>query len=262
VPVDSSRPVARVPARVRVPHRLGSGVRSLSPVRLADVDRSLLGGLSGPLAAAARDQLIARTVRVETGRWHPDPADLPGDYRGWLGMLVLDGLLVRNVDVDGLRCCELLGPGDVMRPWDEDGGATLAIRSGWRVLEDAHVALLDGAFARRACRWPSVTAELLRRTMSRSRSLSISLAITQARRADVRVRELLWHLADRWGRVTPDGVVLTARLTHTVISQLTGLRRPTVSLTLADLERAGEVVRVSKEIWLLRHVAARDAEVA
>ena len=107
-----------------------------------------------------------------------------------------------------------------------------------------------------------MTAELLRRTSDRSHSLSISLAITQARRADVRVRDLFWHLADRWGRVTPDGVVLDARLTHTVIFQLTGLRRPTVSLTLADPKRTGEIVRLTKETWLLRHAEAAGAQVA
>ncbi len=199
---------------------------------------------------------MARTVRLDAGQWDQRPSELGGDFRDWLGLLILDGLIVRGVEVEGLRCCELLGPGDVMRPWDEDGGVTLATEATWRVLEDAKLALLDQAFARRACRWPSVTSELLRRTMNRSRSLSISLAITQARRADVRVRDLFWHLADRWGRVTPRGIVLTASLTHSVISQLTGLRRPTVSLTLAELERAGEIIRVSKDTWLINPAAA------
>jgi CRP-like cAMP-binding protein len=228
-----------------------TGQRPTGAVRLADADPTLLGSIPAPLAAAAREQLVARSVRLDAGPWDPRPGELDGDFREWLGLLILDGLIVRSVDVDGLRCCELLGPGDVLRPWDEDGGATLTTVATWRVLEDAKLALLDQAFARRACRWPSVTSELLRRMLCRSRSLSVSLAITQARRADVRIRDLFWHLADRWGRVTPRGVVLNAKLTHSVISQLTGLRRPTVSLTLAELERTGEIVRVSKDTWLL-----------
>jgi CRP-like cAMP-binding protein len=261
MPVRTSRSRVHAPA-VPSPARLQAfSRRPGEAVRLPDVDPSLLGGTPAPLVAAAREQLIARTVRLDAGPWAPQPSELEGDFRDWLGLLVLDGLIVRSVDVDGLRCCELLGPGDILRPWDEDGGVTLVTQASWRVLDDAKLALLDQAFARRACRWPSVTAELLRRTMSRSRSLSISLAITQARRADVRVRDLFWHLADRWGRVTPQGIVLTASLTHSVVSQLTGLRRPTVSLTLAELERAGEIIRTSKDTWLI-NPAASDRRVA
>ena len=51
------------------------------------------------------------------------------------------------------------------------------------------------------------------------------------------------RLADRWGRVTPEGIVLELQLTHRVISELTGLRRPSVSLSLGDLERAGELLK-------------------
>ena len=261
MPVQTSRRHAHAPAAAPPARLQAFARRPIEAVRLPDADPSLLGTIPAPLAAAAREQLVARTVRLDTGQWDPRPSVLDGDFHQWLGLLVLDGLIVRSVDVEGLRCCELLGPGDVLRPWDEDGGVTLVTQATWRVLEDAKLALLDQAFARRACRWPSVTAELLRRTMSRSRSLSISLAITQARRADVRVRGLFRHLADRWGRVTPRGVVLTANLTHSVISQLTGLRRPTVSLTLAELERAGEIVRVSKDTWLI-NPAASDRRVA
>jgi CRP-like cAMP-binding protein len=86
----------------------------------------------------------------------------------------------------------------------------------------------------------------------RSRGLSVLLAARQARRADVRLRTVFWHLADRWGRVTPRGVRLELPLTHTIISQLTGMRRSSVSLNLGRLERAGEIVRLAKAEWLIR----------
>jgi CRP/FNR family cyclic AMP-dependent transcriptional regulator len=93
---------------------------------------------------------------------------------------------------------------------------------------------------------------MMRRSIGRSRTLTVLLAATQARRADVRLRALFLHLADRWGRMTPDGVVLELALTHKVISQLTGLRRPSVSIALAELERSGEIVRLSKDAWCIR----------
>ena len=221
-------------------------------VRVADEDPALLGSLSGELAEAARQQLLARTLWCDLGGWEPLRADLPRRFDGWLGMLVLDGLLVRQLDVNGLRCCELLGPGDLLRPWDEaDDAATLETRAVWRVLEPTRLALLDAGFARRASRWPTLSSELLQRAVIRGRSLSVLLALTQARRADVRLRTLFWHLADRWGRVTPAGVVVPLRLTHSVIGQLTGLRRPSVSLSLGELERTGEIVRLSRSAWLI-----------
>lgn len=232
------------------PDRLDA--RGLAAVRILEEDSALLGPLEGDLADAARHQLVARTVALDPGAWAPLDNDLPRRFDGWLGMLVLDGLLVRQVEVDGLRCCELLGPGDVLRPWDEDGDSmTLEATASWCVLEPTRLALLDDAFARRAARWPSLTAELMQRTLARSRSLSVLLALTQARRADVRLRTLFWHLADRWGRVTPDGIVLPLNLTHRVIAQLTGLRRPSVSLSLAELERSGEIIRLGKASWLI-----------
>jgi CRP-like cAMP-binding protein len=223
-----------------------------------EADPGLLGAVPDGLLEAARQQLLARTLWLESGRWEPLESDLPANFDGWLGMLVLDGLLVRQVQLEGLRCCELLGPGDLLRPWDEDGGgSTLDCVATWRVLEPTRVALLDAGFARRAHRWPTLTAELLHRTLRRSRAQSILLAITQARRAEVRLRVLFSHLADRWGRVTPDGIVLPLRLTHTVIAQLTGLRRPSVSISLGELERSGEIVRISKGAWQIAPEAMR-----
>jgi CRP/FNR family transcriptional regulator, cyclic AMP receptor protein len=226
----------------------------LATVRVLEEDPGLLGPLDGTLAEAARSQLLARTLWRDPGAWEPLRGDLPPRFDGWLGMLVLGGLVVRQVEVDGMRCCELLGPGDVLRPWDEDdSGASLTSEATWRVLEPMRIALLDPSFARRACRWPTVTAELMQRSLRRSRSLSILLALTQARRADARLRTLFLHLADRWGRVTPDGIVLPLHLTHSVIAQLTGLRRPSVSLSLAELERSGEIMRLTKGSWLIGH---------
>jgi hypothetical protein len=213
--------------------------RERAAVRVIDEDPALLGPLDSTLADAARHQLVARALWIDPGAWAPLGADLPPHFDGWLGMLVLDGLVVRQLDVDGLRCSELLGPGDVLRPWDEDSGATLDSTARWRVLEPTWVALLDAGFARRISRWPSVTAELMQRTLARSRALSMLLALTQARRAEVRLRTLFWHLADRWGRVTPHGVVLPLNLTHSLIAQLTGRGCPTVCVGAISSVTAG-----------------------
>jgi hypothetical protein len=72
-------------------------------------------------------------------------------------MLIVDGLMIRTVRVSELECCELVGPGDVIRPWDADDDlAPLATGVSWRVLEETRVAVLDDAFTQLACRWPGV----------------------------------------------------------------------------------------------------------
>jgi len=161
--------------------------------------------------------------------------------------------MIRTVRVGGLECCELLGAGDVIRPWDgDDDLAPLSTGVSWRVVEDVRIAVLDDTFTRLSCRWPSVASTLMERGLRRSRSLAVQLAIAQARRADVRLMALFWHLADRWGRVTPDGVLVELELTHGLLSRLTSLRRPTVSATLKELRETGELVRLSQSSWLLR----------
>lgn len=258
-PLTAPHP-AREPLLRRAPHpppRLDMFDRPAAvSVRLADVDPELIARLDDDLAVAAAHHLVAPLAHLRTGFW--DPRVHGERFDDWLGMLVIGGLLIREVEIEGLRCCELLGPGDLLRPWDEsDHSATLATRSTWRVVEPSRVALLDAAFVRRACRWPTVVTELMHRSLDRSRSQSVFLATTQARRADVRLRTVFWHLADRWGRVTPEGVRIELALTHTVISRLTGLRRPTVSINLAKLEASGEIVRLDKCEWLIRR-SGRD----
>jgi hypothetical protein len=216
-------------------------------VQVLDLDEALLPDAD----EATRRRLTAPLLRLRRGRW--TPPDSLRDRRGqWLGLLVVGGLMIRTLRVNELECCELLGPGDVIRPWDgDDDIAPLATDASWRVSDDTRVLLLDEVFTRMACQWPEVLGELMDRGLRRSRALAVQLAISQARRADARVLSLFWHLADRWGRVTPDGVLIELDLTHSLVSRLTCLRRPTVSVTLKELRETGQLVSLSRSTWLL-----------
>jgi DNA-binding transcriptional MocR family regulator len=66
------------------------------------------------------------------------------------------------------------------------------------------------------------------------------------------VLSILWHLAERWGRMTLDGVALPLTLSHRLLAQLIGARRPTVSTALGQLAARGEVVRLPGGSWLLK----------
>lgn len=125
---------------------------------------------------------------------------------------------------------EIPGPGDVLRPWeDQEGPDGLAVLQEWHALENADLAVLDRRFVAVACRWSELVDELLARTMRRSRNLAMLRSVAGIRRLDERLLVLLRILADRWGRVCPDGIRLQIRLTHETLARLAGAQRPSVS---------------------------------
>jgi CRP-like cAMP-binding protein len=167
------------------------------------------------------------------------------------GLLMLDGLLVRRVSLGGRDGAELLSCGDLLRPWQqEDASASVLRRSGWRVLERANVAVLDVDFAQRIRACPEIASQLMGRLLRRARYLAVIMAILHQPRVETRALMLLWHLADRCGRVGPDGVLVPMRLTHTILADILAARRPTVSAALASLERSG-LIEHTREGWML-----------
>ena len=216
-------------------------------VRIFDNDPDLLAGVDEQTAAVLLQRATAPRLSVEPGPWEPP---LDGAERNWLGLLVTDGVLVRKVTVGGTTCREVLGPGDLLRPWERHEG-TLVEEATWSALSKAGVAVLDEPFAAVISQSPAVVSALLGRAVQRSRSLTIALAIVHMRRAEPRLYALLWHLADRFGRVTPSGVHLPLRLTHETLADLASLRRPSASTTLARMTREGLLERRGDGTWVI-----------
>jgi len=220
-------------------------------VRVFDLDPDLLDGEDERTAAYLRTRIVVQRTWADPGPWCPER--LRADAPDGLGLLVLDGLLVRTVRVSGHTCAEIVGPGDLLQPWEsEPWDDWVGCAGQWRVLQPAMFATLDGPFAARVAGWPGIAAALLKRSMRRCRSLAHQTAIAGVRRAQTRVLLSLWQLAERWGRVTPGGVVLALPLTHQLLAQLTCLQRPTVSSALGQLTRSGELSRLPESGWLLR----------
>jgi CRP-like cAMP-binding protein len=199
-----------------------------------------------------RDEAIRTCTAVEVavtpGAW-ATPELLGG--RAALGLLVLRGSLMRRVGVDGRFAAELLGPGDLLRPWQgEEDPPTLPTTSSWRVLEPARIAVLDERFSEVLREHPELASELIGRGVQRSRNLAVNMAIVHQPRVDVRLHMLLWHLAARWGIVSTRGVRVPVRLTHALLAELAAARRPTVTTALSDLARRG-LVSAQAEGWLL-----------
>jgi CRP/FNR family transcriptional regulator, cyclic AMP receptor protein len=220
-------------------------------VRILDVDPDLAVDLDPERSRDATAELRAPVARVEwernDGRWGPS------DPEGHLGLLIVQGALLREVGLLGTSSAEVLGEGDVVRPWDVDGAYTLPVPTDlhWSVLVPCEVAILGPPFLRRAGRWPEVLARLAGRCVSRAQSLALHDAITNLKHVETRLLVQFWHLADRFGRVGPTGISIRLPLTHEMLGKLVGATRPSVTTALGRLAARGLLVRENGGMWRL-----------
>ncbi len=227
-------------------------------VAVLDVDPDLGIGLAEPDFEAARRRAVATVVELRRPSWDPSQMRAQADD-GWLGLFVVDGLMIRRVSLGKRAACELFGPTDLIRPWDTDGEFDpLPIAVDWLVLRPTRLAVLDTAFVQRIARWPSINGRLIGRVAQRARYLSLAQAATHLPRAYARLLILFWLLAERWGKVRPDGVHVSLPLTHEVLGMLVGAHRPTVTIALQRLTRAGLLTRERSDRWLLTNHAIQS----
>lgn len=220
-------------------------------VRLLDVDPDLAGPLEGPHLEAARVASQAVVLDVLGPGWDPDPVRETATA-GWLGLYVVSGLLIRVVHVGRRTACELFGPGDIFRPWDADGEyEPLAIDLSWRVARPTRVAVMDTRFAQNIAPFPTITSSLMERIATRARTLALARAVGQIPKADTRLLITFWLLAERWGRVGPEGITIILPLTHETLAMIIGVQRPTVTLALRRLSDAQLLSRPKRDYWIL-----------
>lgn len=221
----------------------------MSTVRVLEEVPELGSGLDGSELAAAR-LVPAQVIRLRTGEWK---ADGLVDPQGALGLLLLDGLLTRELKLLGtVSCTELLGGGDILRPWigQDDEFSSIPAEAHWEVVVQGRIAILDRRFALAVARWPEVAAAVLDRSVERARSTLFQLAVCHLTRVGARILVTLWHLADRYGRVTAKGVLVPLPLTHRNLAGIVGARRPSVTTAIGALRDDGRLERVD-DGWLL-----------
>ena len=210
-----------------------------------------LGQLLSPnrLEAATRDLTVA-VAHLEIGTWHP--GELCGPNAANVGLLVLRGVLARELCVRDAPSTELFGPGDIIRTCRAETPPTMLRTSAcWLALGRASVAVMDRQSALALRHYPEVTAIIMDRFNARAERLAVTQAISQITGVDTRVETLLWHLAERWGRVGADGVIVPLALSHRMLGSLIGARRPTVSSAIARLAEEGRVLRRPDGTWVL-----------
>jgi CRP-like cAMP-binding protein len=222
-------------------------------VAVLDADPDLGRHLAPERAAAARAHALAAVELLPVGEWTFDPTDPQIiDCEGALGLLVIEGRIGRMVTLEGVTFLDLIGEGELLRPWDGtvETGADPGPQT-WEVHEPTRLAVLDKRFLIRTAHWPELTGAFVERSVRRARSMASQLAICHVNRVDLRLHLLLWHLARRWGRVAAGGLVLPLPLTHRTLASLVCARRPTVTTALKDLNERELVSRREDGSWVL-----------
>jgi CRP/FNR family transcriptional regulator, cyclic AMP receptor protein len=230
----------------------------MATVRVLASDPDLGAELKGRRRDAAERECLAKTITLPRGPWSGNRA--AGVEPSGFGLLVLTGTLCRRVGQSEHHGAELLGAGDLLRPWDQVGDwASIPTDSDWVIIERARLAVLGRDFTRRSARYPEIATALISRALLRSRYLAIAIAIVSQRRVETRLQMLFWHLADRFGRIDGDSVAIKMRLTHAVLGELIGARRPSVTSALSNLRDRGVLDRDGDE-WRLRGHVPGDFE--
>lgn len=253
-PAGSSLPLtrSRLGENLRHANRLGAPAHAQA---LLDLDADLGEAIPAAEYETARRRSAVRVVRVDGPRLDPSDYELRTPDQ-CLGLFLVEGVVVHRVVVSSRAACELLGTGELCRPWDEDGDYTpLPIKVDWLVLGSARMAVLDRDFALRMAPWPSVFAKLMQRAAARPRHLAVGQAVTHLTRSHTRLLLMFWLLAERWGKVVRDGVVIELPLTHQLLAMIVGNRRPSVTIALARLRDDGLLIRQAPDRWLLTRKA-------
>jgi CRP-like cAMP-binding protein len=230
--------------------------KSATPIAAASHVIDLRQELTEESAPVSRlgQPLPARVVSLTPGKVEFDLVDVQGDC---FGLLVLEGLLLAEADAGRAHAGWLIGAHDLIRPSAMHGFA-LTEHTHWRALVASRVALLDHPFGLRAGGIPLVSRVLVARATRTLSWLFAKSLILGSPVIEERLLLLFALLGERWGRMTSDGVSLSLPLTHAMLAALCGARRPSVTLALHSLERAGLVSAPAKGTWLLHRELARD----
>src|SRR5579884_1716375 len=196
----------------------------------------------------ASEALPTVVFRVPAGHTlFPIPQDL-------VGLVVTEGLLAARLRISGYTSTVILGSGDMVCACDIEGPqGSMPEERSVRALTTVTLVAVDHPLLRSCLRWPPVARCLLDCLTQRLRLGSLSLALHQSPRVEERLWLALWQLADRFGRVSPSGAVVTLpRVTHRVLAEVVAVRRPSVTSAMKRLRDSGLVEVTGRHRWLLR----------
>lgn len=197
----------------------------------------------------ARQALMVPQVNVG-GEFGETLATMPSAH----DFVIVEGVVLKQTRYAGRDSLELLSPGDVLAPpLTASRQIESRATSTYRAQGTVSLAVIEQRFRAAARRWPELSDVLLDRLARQTHRASMHLAMLHIPRAEDRLIALFSDLGERLGRVTSAGIVIDADLTHDLIGQLIGSRRPTVTLALERLSAANRLTRLGNGHWRLNH---------
>jgi CRP/FNR family cyclic AMP-dependent transcriptional regulator len=187
---------------------------------------------------AARDEELADVIATQ----------IPGAF----DFAIVEGVVLKETILARRSSLELLGPGDVLAP-PLNVVRQVESRAVSRYLAHGQVSLaaINDRFRGAVRRWPRLADFLHDRLGRQTHRSSMHLAMLHEPRAEDRVIALFADLAERFGHVTADGILIALPLSHEIIGRLVGSRRPTVTIALQQLAADGVLERLEDNRWKL-----------
>ena len=138
-------------------------------------------------------------------------------------------------------------------------------RGGWpgapdaraRAVTDAELMVLTGSLDDVLCSDAAVGAWVLRAVAAAVADRELSAAIALEPRLERRLILKLRQLAERWGKVTPEGVRLDLRVTHQELGDMIGAARESITVALGRLQEQGDII-VRRRTVILRRMDDQD----
>ena len=155
--------------------------------------------------------------------------------------IVSAGRIAVVVRADGTRSrtIALLQEGDALVMPAEDWQGAPDARAV--AATDSEVLIVTGALDEVVALDPAAGAWLVRALAQAVADRELSTAIALEPRLERRLLLKLRQLAERWGRVTPDGVRLDLRVTHQELADMVGAARESVTVAFGRLQDQGEI---------------------
>jgi hypothetical protein len=206
----------------------------MNEVGLPDEVRALLVSVATPVEVLAGEDVAEQGVDGSIG-------------------VVSAGRFAVMVTAEGARSrtIALVQEGDALvMPTDEWQGAP-----GARVVAatDSEMMMVTGSIDELVAVDSAAGAWLVRALAQAVADRELSAAIALEPRLERRLILKLRQLADRWGRVTPEGVRLDLRVTHQELADMVGAARESVTVAFRRLQDQGEI-ELRRRTVIIRHM--------
>lgn len=147
----------------------------------------------------------------------------------------------------------------------QEGDALVLPSGGWpgapgarmRAATDAEVLVLDRDIGDVLCSDSALGAWIVRAIAGAVADRELSVAIALEPRLERRLILKLRQLAERWGKVTPEGVRLDLRVTHQELGDMIGAARESITVALGRLQDQGELI-VRRRTVIIRRMDDQD----